>query len=372
MLLFKKEGKKLKNALKFIKDHKIPIVKIETDRNYWLIRTNSGDFFEEFFLGNFIGINWNEFSNPKAFTEENKEATTFKLAETYKDNKQPGHIFGQIKRFFHELKIGDIVMIPSKDSKHIGFGIITSGVYLTKKSQTEIDEGECPYEKRRNVDWVKTVDRKKLDPYLYKMMHTHLTISNANDYADAIDRTMYSFYYKGDKAHLVLNVKQEKDIALIDLLNALKTPLDLVEIIKNPLNPNKDFNKGDLDAKLRVQSPGVIEFVSSGQAFLLVAVLGIVMVGIVGGKFTFKANKERVEGEISSEGLFEKIIKLRKQTIDKNAADSRLDKDCETKMMSLEEFKRLESQLIAAKQKLQMETPEVIDQFVDSNLDNKK
>lgn len=336
--------------LEFIEKYNIPIVNINPERNYWLIRTSSGDYFDEFFLGNFIGINWNEFNDPQHFTEENKERTTFRIAETYKDNKQPGHTFGQIKRFFHEIKTDDIVMIPSKDSKHIGFGIVKSDYFISKKSQTELDEGECSYEKRRHVQWIKTVDRRKLDPYLYKMMHTHLTISNANDYADAIDRTMYSYYYKGDKAHLVLNVKQEKDIPLIDLLEALQAPLEIIDLIQNPTDPERDFNKRDLDAKLRVQSPGVIELVSSGGAFLLVVALGIVIVGFVGGKIKFNATKDKVEGEMSTEGLFEKIIKIRQQNIDNNK-------------QSAEE---LEKKLKSAQENLDMETPKVLNEFLNN------
>jgi hypothetical protein len=344
----------LTDHLALIEKYNIPITKIDTRRNYWLVRTNSGEYFEEFFLGNFVGINWNDFNDPNDFLDVNKESTTARLAETYKENKQPGHTFGQIRRFFHEMRIGDIVMIPSQDSKHIGFGEITSNVEVTQMSQTEIDEGECPYLKRRSVKWIKTVARKKLDPYLYRMMHTHLTISNANDYADAIDRTMYSFYYKGDRAHLVLNVEQQKDIPLMDLLDALQAPLDLVDFVHDPENPNIVFNKRDLDAKLRVQSPGIIELVSSGHAFTLVVIIGIAVVGLVGGKLKVNVNKEKVEGELSSEGLLEKIIKMRQQKQNTIPA----------KAESIEE---LERKLLYAQKALKMETPEVINDYLEVN-----
>lgn len=137
----------MNNELDFIKKYNIPVVKIDPKRNYWLVRTNAGEYFEEFYLGDFIGINWNEFSDPLDFTDVHKEDTTINIADTYKENKQPGHTYSQIKRFFHEIKIGDIIMIPSKNSKHIGFGEVSSDVFISKNSQTEIDEGECTYEK---------------------------------------------------------------------------------------------------------------------------------------------------------------------------------------------------------------------------------
>lgn len=338
-------------VMEMIEKYNIPIVNVDINRSYWLVRTNGGEYFQDFFLGDFIGINWNEFNNPEDFNDQNKDKTTREIVKNYPDNKQPGHTFSQIKRFFHEIKIGDIVMIPSKDSKHIAFGEVISDVYIVKKSQTEIDEGECPYSKRRNVKWLKTVDRKKLDPFLYRMMNTHLTISNANDYADSIDRTLYSYYFKGDKAHLVLNVKQEKDIPLVDLLDALQAPLDLVGYIKDPIN-NTTFQKKDLDAKLRLQSPGIIEFVSSGEIFGLSILLGVALVGLAGGKLKFNANKEKIEGEMSTDGLLEKIFKFKKHADDKEANE-------QTK----KELALIKEKLNNASKNLEIETPKELENF---------
>lgn len=336
--------------IQWIKENNVPIVQIDTNRNYWLVRTNSGAYFQDFLLGDYIGINWNKFNDPEDFIDHNKDSTTEKIAKIYSDNKQPGHTFSHIKRFFHEIKIGDIVMIPSENSKHIAFGEIVSDVYISKKSQTEIDEGDCPYEKRRDVKWLKTVDRKKLDPYLYRMMNSHLTISNADDYADAIDRTMYSYYYKGTKAHLVLNINHQSNIALIDLLDALQAPLDLIDYIQDPTNMEMAFNKRDLDAKLRVQSPGMIELVSSGSAFSLVVLLGIAIVGLVGGKFTFNASEEKIEGEISTEGLLEKILKFKKH----NKTES-------NEVQLKREISELKEKISSSSEKLDIETPQELD-----------
>lgn len=346
-----------KEILEWIKENNVPIVQVDTNRNYWLVRTNSGMYFQDFLLGDYIGINWNEFNDPEEFTDKNKDRTIEKISKIYKDNKQPGHIFSHIKRFFHDMKIGDIVMIPSENSKHIAFGEIISDVYISKKTQTEIDEGDCPYEKRRNVKWLKTVHRKKLDPYLYRMMNSHLTISNADDYAAAIDRTMYSYYYKGDKAHLVLNINQQNNIALIDLLDALQAPLDLIDYIQDPTNPDIKFDKRDLDVKLRVQSPGMIEFVSIGKAFSLVVLLGIVIVGLVGGSFKFNASRERIEGEFSTEGLLEKILKFKK--LDKTEVDE------ETVNRELND---LIEKMKSSSKKLEIKTPEELDVLTTKQL----
>lgn len=346
----------MENTLKMIEEFQIPIIKIDPDRGYWLIRTKSGQYFNEFHLDGFIGVGWNEFNNPEHFTDGNKVSTTQLISDTIED-VQSWRIFSQLQRFFHGIKVGDIVMIPSVNSTHIIFGEVTSDVYIEEISEEALEAETCPFEKRRKVKWIKSVERKLLDPYLYKMMQSHFSISKASVYADAIDRTLHSFYYKGDQAHLILKVKQENDIPLLDLLEALQAPLDLVEVINEISNDSTQFDKRDLDAKLRVQSPGMIELASAGTAFALVAILGMVIVGLVGGSLTIKKSKhdgDQTEGSLQSDGLLEKLLKWRQQTHNNEMQKKVLEVDEAT-------FRRImpiQEQLNRAKQTLKMDLPE--------------
>ncbi|MEK4715220.1 hypothetical protein [Sporosarcina sp. FSL K6-5500] len=345
----------MENALKMIEEFQIPIVKIDPKRGYWLIRTQAGLYFDEFHLDQFIGVGWNEFNEPGHFKESNKERTMETIKDTLED-VQAWRVFTQLKRFFHEIKVGDIVMIPSVNSTHIIFGEVMSDVYFEEITEETIEEETCPYEKRRKVKWIKSVKRKSLDPYLYRMMQSHFSISNASEYADAIDRTLHSFYYKGDQAHLILKVEQENDIPLLDLLDALQAPLALVDVI-NELDPgSSNFNKRDLDAKLRVQSPGMIELASAGPAFALVAILGMVIVAIVGGNLSFKKTKQngdQTEGALQTEGLYEKLLKWRHQShkIDMDKKMLEVDDATFSRMMAIQ------SQLNRATETLKMELP---------------
>ncbi|WP_308722520.1 hypothetical protein [Paenibacillus polysaccharolyticus] len=301
----------------FIEENEIPIVIIPEDRKYWLVRTQSGEFYDEFFHDGFIGIGWNEFSDIDKFLNTEKDEMTGLISITYKPEDeaekppQPGRIYGQIHRFLFELNINDIVMIPSGNSSHISFGIIESDTYIEEVSETGLDMGLCPFIKRRKVNWIKTVQRDKLDPYLYRMMQAHQAISNANDYANYIDRTLHSFYLKGDKAHFVVDVKQEKQIPAVDMITYVSTLLDIVPLIENPENPETTFQKEDVDLKLNVQSPGMMEFISHSPYVMMI--LGMVVVGLVGGSFKFKNTNGKKEStnevELQSEGIIEKVFK---------------------------------------------------------------
>lgn len=329
-----------REVLDFLRENNIDVTDVPTNRKYWLIRAQSGEFFDEFYENDYVGINWNEFSSENMFSDEKKDETVERIANSYPDNKQPSHTFGQIKRFYEELNIGDVVMVPNKNSRFIAFGLITSEVYAESVSETAIDEGDCPFIKRRSVEWIKLVKRSKLDPVLFRMMQAHATISNATDYQDYIDRTMYSYFCKGNSSYFVLEVDQEDDIPLIDMVEALQAPLDLAKVIENPVT-KENYCKDDLVAKFRVQSIGTIAFISTGSAFGLALLLGIAMIAVVGGTIKFSHTGEKSEAEATTEGLLEKILKFKDQN-------------------HKQDMEKIEHGLVEGKRKLKMVLPKEI------------
>ncbi|MFY2157397.1 hypothetical protein ACOSZF_17305 [Cytobacillus firmus] len=194
--------------------HSIPT--IDPNRRYWLVRTNAGDFYDEFFMENYIGIGWN-----KVKLEDLKVARPLAdiVSERYPDERH-NYVANQVLTFVRMIKKGDIVLIPSKNSVYITFGeIIETAVYeedsipenIEDEELLDVDfDGRCPYIKRKNVKWIKTVRRGNLDPYLYKVIYSHHTISDAAPYAPYIDRLLHSFFVKGDEAHFILQVQKKR------------------------------------------------------------------------------------------------------------------------------------------------------------------
>lgn len=296
-----------------IEEYDLPIVEINPDRQYWLVRTFAGEHYEEFFHDDFIAISWNEFSDIERFKKVEKSVLVKEIENTYPDEKRPGHIYGQMDRFIRQISVGDVVMIPSKNSTHISFGLIASDVYVRELSESAIDQEICTFKKARDVKWLKTIKRDDLDPYLYKLMQSHQTVNSANDYSDVIDRTLHSFYIKDNTAHFVLDVRQTKDIPAMDLVTSINSLIELVPDIQDPFDQEKSFKKEDVDLKLRVQSPGIMEFIASGNLIWGVLGMGILVLFITGGKAKFSKTKEKIEGELETEGLLEKILKFKKE-----------------------------------------------------------
>ena len=280
----------------------IPV--IPDNLQYWFVRTEGGAYFDDFYFDKFIGIGWDEFLDLEYIEKENLEKFKEQIKQKYKDEERPGLACGQMKKFVSEMKIGDIVMIPSKNSARIAFGRIMSNPYIYELTSREIEEELCQYIKRRNVEWITTIHRDNLDPYLFKMMYAHNTITNANIHAPFIDRIMHSLYIKGDVGHLVLQVTKEDHVGARDLSRLIDRTISLIE------HPEVDINTDDIDVKINVQSPGPVEFVAAaGTIFIIAAVLHY----IVGGKFSLKISLKELAAKLESDGLIEKIMKLRQQ-----------------------------------------------------------
>lgn len=292
----------------------IPITIIDENRKYWLVRTQSGDYYEEFFHDNFIGIGWEDL-NFEELVETRHESLLELIKIKYPDERQPGRILSQLKRFSTEIKANDVVLIPSASSNYLSFGIVESDVYNETLNLDDMLDGACPFQKRRKVRWIKTVKKNEIDPYLYKLLNSHHTITDATAYDTFIDRTLHSLYIKGKTSHLILNVERKENIPYIDLINLLNTPINLMPTVES--FTNEHFEKEALDIKLSLQSPGKIEIIYMASPFILIG-LGLILHYIVGGNYKGNYTKTEQEQQLtlesSSDGLLEKWLKFRKQS----------------------------------------------------------
>lgn len=336
---------------------------INPERNYWLVRTKGGKFFDDFYFKSYIAIGWNKIdvlSTDQRDKQELKDDIKSSIIEFYEDEKVPGRAAGQIYRFVKDMKKGDIVIVPNSDSKYIAFGEVESdNIYIEDIDNEDIDvdslekallyngdedfieeslkEIGCPFEKRRKVRWLKEVDRNDLDSNLYALLNSHGTISDANKYAYSIDRELSSFYIKGEKAHLVYKVTTEEDVPAIDLLDFVYNNLSFIDLYNELFE--ESISKKDVIMKLNVQSPGPIDLQGAIAGVAIIAAFGVFLVG---GTAKFKKDQDgNIEGEIGSKGLMEQIITL----IDKKGLEKKVEE--------------LEKNLAETKEKLKIKSPDL-------------
>ena len=68
------------------------IEQIPKERNYWLIRTESGRFYFDFLENNYVSIGWDEFSDINTFKSNEEKKLKEHISSVYKNEKRPGYI----------------------------------------------------------------------------------------------------------------------------------------------------------------------------------------------------------------------------------------------------------------------------------------
>lgn len=295
-----------------IKENDIPI--IDEKRNYWFVRTNSGEYFDSFYFGNFIAIEWDEIRDLEEIKEISSKDLKEKVAKLYPDDRT-GYVASLIHKFVNKMKAGDIILIPNKDSKHIAFGQLLEDepyIYLPTKEEKfqldlEEDDRQLFLAKRRRVKWFdnKVVKKEDLDPYLFKIIYSHNTIVDANSYSSFIDRTLYNIYFKNNKLHTTFHVNKRENIQALNLVDFINNIMESVDIFSEVTEQN--INKKDIAIKASINSPGPIEFIgySAGVAICLTGV----SMFLNGGKFSLdlKVLGSGSKIECETPGIIEKI-----------------------------------------------------------------
>lgn len=285
--------------------NKLDISVFSEERNYWLLRTQGGTYFDEFYFNNYIGIEWDDIVDN---TIKSMETMAQIVSKKYPEEKRATYVAGQIWKFIHDFKKGDIVLIPNKDSKIIAFGeILEDDIYVSDDgisdpfAQLSIpddeDSNSIPVlRKRRRVKWIKTIKRELLDPHLQTFIYAHNTIVDLNPYAIFIDRTLSNFYIKGDSGYFTLRVNKPENIPLDDLTDLFIFNRSLQDFI-NKHFPDYLINRGEIICKIDVQSKGPIQFTGPIKKITLI---GLVLMFLCGGSIKFTKSDGL---EISSEGI---------------------------------------------------------------------
>ncbi|WP_336863868.1 hypothetical protein [Peribacillus frigoritolerans] len=256
----------------------IPV--INEDKNYWLVRTQGGRYYDEFKSGNFIAVGWNKITLDELMDLRHHEKVIKKISNEYPERTRPVRLANQLSTFVKDIKVGDTVIIPSAGSNKITIGEVIGEPYIESVDEEKLrPDGKkpCPYQKRRRVKWIKTISKWDMDMEFFKLFKSQHTISSANDYASFIDRMMHTFYIRGNEAHLILDVTTQGKIPF-DTLFPMGTEI---------LNLAKDFNKktgaeldlSDIEVKINVQSPGKIHLTGKVKTMMGIGFLLILLTG---------------------------------------------------------------------------------------------
>ena len=276
------------------------INQVSSERNYWIVRSLGGEYYDTFVQCNFISIGFNEVSLNEIKFSNQKKNPQKELAEIVKaknlknwDGKDINisYASSQLLTFCGKIKKGDIVMTPGSSSGEISIGEVMTDVYEVNSDDLDcLFQTKCSFRKRFDVEWRINSKRYRLNPVLHKAFNTHHIVTDVNQYSEYIDAQLYDFYRKDGVEYLILRVKQSDDITADDF----SFPLNLIDLVCDFSNEyDLGINREDFKMKVCVQSPGdFMLFVDSPGALFLG---GLFFTAFTGGKLEIEKIGLRLE-----------------------------------------------------------------------------
>ncbi len=281
-----------KIILDFILDFKIKEVPSET--RFWMIRTKKGYFYHEFISKQFVALAWNSITSVTNFSTAHSEALNDSILLEYPEIKRPTLVANKCKSFIHDIKEGDILVIPNNGSQLITFAY--AGSYYEENSKTPeleqniirriehgevlIDEVSCPYKKRRHIVPIRTVKSDELNYHLYKAISSYHGISNFDDYGTIILDHIYNYYTFLDNTRLVFHVSKTSPITSKEFsgfLYSINSILSSTGIDEHALSTQASVHSvGDIVFNIK----NLYTWLSDNYLFLVA-----IVVALGGGKF---------------------------------------------------------------------------------------
>jgi uncharacterized FlaG/YvyC family protein len=252
---------------------------INRESKYWMVRTNSGLLFDEYFNKGYISIGWDYLTLDELKNKDDKYIKA-KIArsEGFDSDKTSDKIkitssYNKLCAFLN-LKKDDVILIPSRNTDRIAFGRVADDEIY--EDDTKKEDGS--FYKKRKIIWYEVKNIRFLNPIFYQIKSNHHSISNIDKYAPYIDRVMGSLYIKNDSTHFVLNIEKNENINFEDL----KTLMDNINILVKSINEEFGFNENldEFYIKINLNSKGTVELIKAGKSLAVLAyILSLVSCG---------------------------------------------------------------------------------------------
>lgn len=294
--------------------------------HYWIIRTNGGEYYQDFILHEYISISWDYVSLNMIYNKSDEEVkriidvyeknSSSEIDDEENDGTPKGKvttILNKIHRFVFDINKGDIILIPSKNSDRITIAKVVSDVYETEnyvenylKENLNTEINPCPYRKRRKIKSLKTIAKAQMDIYLSKGFNSQHALSNMDEYAPYINRTIYGIYSRGDELHTTIHAGHPNGLTLKELVELSscieRASYSLAEQCGIP------FDSSQIEVKLNIHSPGLIELIGaiSGGGIVLSLLIFSINNLLNGGKLNIsfkKESKDKLNFSVNSESI---------------------------------------------------------------------
>ncbi|MGL5931907.1 MAG: hypothetical protein ACRCY7_03230 [Cetobacterium sp.] len=269
------------------------IYKVNRKEKYWLFRAgDKARYFDNFYFNKRIGIAWDKINRFEQISTY--DILKSEVEKLYPEEDRPGNIYNKIYKFTHEMKAGDIIIMPDSDRKRVAFGKIveneiTIGKIFEQKQLLHIknDKQESKVEpgainKYRKVEWINLEMKDRLSNKLLLHLFSPHSISQlSNDIKYDINKILNDIFIIDNKLYLRYNVNTENDIYARDI----GTFYQLIKYTEKVIAILSDEEE-KIETKINVSSPGDIVAIMSCSALILAVANYMLNGGFI--KFNYK------------------------------------------------------------------------------------
>lgn len=229
------------------------------DQKIWLLRTESGMFYTDFKINEFVALGWDKIE--RFIVEKNDMSDSEKkeyVHSKYPTEKRPGLILSQLKCFYTQMKSNDLIVIPSKNSHSLAIGTIGEIIEKTTHKIIDQDYPKCEYIHKRKVIWSDVIIASN-DIYLSKVLKSHQTISDISNYSNILYRNVLPLYVDDSSIHITLKKNSDTDLKLKDNIALQNAIFSIIKNVSSIYEPNNI--EDSITIKTAVGSPGFIEII---------------------------------------------------------------------------------------------------------------
>ncbi|WP_444900303.1 hypothetical protein ACJJIX_00515 [Microbulbifer sp. VAAC004] len=213
----------------------LTLYRVDSGRRYWVVRSGNGGIYNPHFrkysivaIGHADEVELSgklgNVANPrKGLSAEEKEIIgngchNRMLSSKKMTGSQIGNVYGQIKRFLHEIQINDIVI--TVDSHHVMAGRVLSDVYYDENHMIigGDDPSErrsiCEYKLRRKVVWGSKQYKDAVPFVLANSLRNSSTVFEVSSgtKASILNHWLTPLHIKGDTLHLSSRIEAKRAI----------------------------------------------------------------------------------------------------------------------------------------------------------------
>lgn len=230
------------------------IYQVPEDRNYWVVRAESGRYYDHFTKYGVVALSHLNCIEPentpdgqKFCPDEGELSDLFKKYHDSKEHKKQSTSvqLTQIKSFIYDMSVGDWVVTVGNG--FVRFGRIVSNAYIANEPLTvvyDLETGrkvQMDFKLRRSVIWGPSISRKELPYGLFQSLKSNLTVFSLNRHWQAVYHSLYPAFMRDGQLYLSSKIRSDKEIKNYSV-SAILNLLNEVEVIGKELAKGKELN----------------------------------------------------------------------------------------------------------------------------------